>query len=243
MKTSPIRRIHQSLVAAVTLWGVISVMAEDNKGKEAEPQDKEVTFIKEAAKGSQVEVELGKMASEKAQNAEVKQFAQHLVKDHTQANQELTRIAQDHGVMLQTEIAKPNLPPKDEDAADKLEDKTGAEFDKAFIQLAIKNHQKDITKYETALQECRDPKLKAFIKRNLPALRHHLELATVAGRSVGVDQSVLSSADQFLKQAQSSRSEGLGAAPASESGQGSTTRQPEHQQRKDESQAEDQRDN
>lgn len=226
MKMNHIRSIHQSLVAAVALWGAATVLADDKEAKEGHHGDKEVSFIKEAAKGGKAEVQVGKMASEKAHNSQVKEFAQHLVKDHSKANQELMQIAQKHGVTLPTDLTE-----KAEHAADKLEDKTGAEFDKAFIQHSIKKHQKDIKAYQTALEECQDTQLRAFIKNNLPALREHLQMAMNIGKSVGVDQSVLSSADQFLNQGQSSRSEGLGTAPGSESGQGGTTRQPDREQR------------
>ena len=46
-------------------------------------------FVMDAAVGGMAEVELGKLAAEKATNPEVKQFGQRMVDDHTKANDEL----------------------------------------------------------------------------------------------------------------------------------------------------------
>lgn len=58
------------------------------------------SFIRQAAIGSMKEIHLGQLAEQKAQNQEVKQFAQRLVQDHTQANQQLMQIAQTKGISL-----------------------------------------------------------------------------------------------------------------------------------------------
>lgn len=52
------------------------------------------SFLKKAAENGLAEVESSKVAAEKAQNPEVKKFAQHMVDEHTKANQELKQLAQ-----------------------------------------------------------------------------------------------------------------------------------------------------
>src|SRR5262249_30456277 len=96
-------------------------------------------------------------------------------------------------------ISPPSEPTRRENRmASKLQDKTGAEFDKAFAEHVLTDHEKDIRKYQKALQGVKDPELKAFIQKNLPVLRQHLEMARTAGAAVGVDQKALSAADRFL---------------------------------------------
>jgi putative membrane protein len=51
-------------------------------------------FVEDAAKGNRAEVELGKMVESKAKDPEVKQFAQMMVKDHTDALNQLQKLAQ-----------------------------------------------------------------------------------------------------------------------------------------------------
>lgn len=57
-------------------------------------------FVRDAARGGQMEVHMGKLGVQKAQNEQVKQFAQKLIDDHTKANQELKQIASSKGITL-----------------------------------------------------------------------------------------------------------------------------------------------
>ena len=58
------------------------------------------TFAKKAAQGGLAEVQVGQLAQQKATSPQVKEFAQTLVNDHMQANQELQQIAQGAGMTL-----------------------------------------------------------------------------------------------------------------------------------------------
>ena len=59
---------------------------------------------------------------------------------------------------------------KEERLADRLQDKSGSDFDKAFAEPAIKDHEKDIQKYEKALQNSKDADRKAYLEKSLPVL-------------------------------------------------------------------------
>jgi putative membrane protein len=224
---SSIRYLNYGVVAAMTLWGSLSVTAADTSTTTA-PADTTATatgtkldhrdnaFIKEASQGGLAEIEMGRMAEQHAQNAQVKQLAERLVQDHTKANQQLMQIAQQDGV---------NLPPaasrKESHTENKLQGKTGAAFDKAFVEHALTDHEKDIKKFQTELQNTKSPQLKAWIEQTLPALRQHLELARAAGASVGLDQGTLNATDRFLSQ-QGTVNQGLGTSSTGESGRGAS---------------------
>ena len=213
--SAPIRHVSQGLVAALAVWGAATVHAADTSGTTTSQLDrKDTSFIKDAAQGNEAEVQLGKLALEKATSPDVKQLGQHLQTDHTKANQDLMQLAQTKGVTLPTEP-----PRKEERLADRLQDKSGSDFDKAFAEHAIKDHQKDIQKYEKAMQNSKDADLKAYIEKCLPVLRQHLQMARNAGAAVGVEQKVLLSADKFLS---SHPIEGVGTAPGSETGKSTT---------------------
>src|SRR5437588_8898549 len=87
------------------------------------------TFVRKAAKGGLAEVELDKLATEKASSDEVKKFGQRMVDDHSKANDQLKQLAQQKGVDLPTQ---PDA--KDQATKKRLEKLSGEQFDKAYMQ-------------------------------------------------------------------------------------------------------------
>lgn len=141
----------------------------------------DTSFIKDAAKGGQMEVKLGQLGADKSGNAEIKSFGERLVKDHTKANEELLKIAQAKGVDLNASV--------DHSTHDmnKFSSKSGSDFDKAYIRHMVSDHQKDISKFEKEASQSTDAELKAFAEKTLPTLREHLRMAQDIARSLGVN--------------------------------------------------------
>jgi putative membrane protein len=142
----------------------------------------DTSFIKEAAQGGLMEVKMGQTAKDHGQNEDVKNYGEMLVKDHSKANDRLTQLATSKGVNLAKEIE-----PKHAAAMKDIENKSGADFDRAFIQDAIKDHRKDIAKFEKASRDLNDSELKAFATETLPTLRNHLAEAERIAKSMGVN--------------------------------------------------------
>jgi putative membrane protein len=57
------------------------------------------------------EIRLGNLAKQRAQNQEVKQFADKIVQDHTKVNNELKRIAQKKNITLETDVTAATTTP------------------------------------------------------------------------------------------------------------------------------------
>ncbi len=133
------------------------------------------TFVKEAAAGGMAEVQMGKLAAQNGQSEAVKKLGQRLVQDHTKANQELKQIASRKGLTVSS-----TLDTEHQSALDHLKGLQGQEFDKAFIQHAIQDHQKAIDKFQKVAQEAQDLEIKAFAAKTLPTLQEHLQLAKQA---------------------------------------------------------------
>jgi putative membrane protein len=129
-------------------------------------------FIVNAAQTDMLEIEAGKLASEKAQSPQVKKFAQMLVRDHGQASKELQQIAQQKGVQVPQ-----SLPPDKQQSLQKLEGMSGTEFDRTFAQEMVNGHQQAVQMYEQAAQSAQDPEVRSFAEEKLPTLREHLKMA------------------------------------------------------------------
>lgn len=132
--------------------------------------EKDADFATEAANGGMTEVELGKLAQQKATDARVKEFGSMMVTDHSKANDELKALAQSKGITL------PTAPGDDErKTMQELAAKSGKDFDDAYVDEMVEDHQKDVAFFENALNEVQDTDLKQFIQKTLPVLKKHLD--------------------------------------------------------------------
>ena len=129
------------------------------------------SFWMEAASGGMAEVELGRLAQTKAQNAEVKRFAQMMVADHTKSNDELKALAAKKNVALPP---APNQ--RHQGMMEQLQNLSGAEFDRAYVDAMVRDHEATVQLFESQTQGAGDAEIKAFAEKTLPTLRQHLEM-------------------------------------------------------------------
>lgn len=154
--------------------------------------DKTQKFIHKALQGGKMEVQMGQLAQQKAQSQEVKDLGATLVRDHTAANQKLQQLASSKNSNASDEHARGEKGDKHDQMMNRLQNQSGAEFDKAFVRMAIKDHKKDIAEFEKCRTDVSDPQVKAFIDETLPKLRNHLQMAQSAAKAVGVDATTIS---------------------------------------------------
>ena len=95
-----------------------------------------------------------------------------MVDEHTKANNELKSIAQQKNITLPTVMSNEN-----QRKYDKLNEKTGAEFDKEYMDLMVKEHKDDIDDFEDQAQENENSELKSWASTKLPTLKQHLQEA------------------------------------------------------------------
>lgn len=127
-------------------------------------------FMTEAAQGGMMEVELGKLAASKAQNAEVKAFGQRMVVDHGKANEELKALAAKKNVELPKEISGGQ-----KEAVNRLSKLSGAEFDKEYVKLMVDDHDEDLEAFEAQAEDAKDAEVKAFAAKYAPVIKSHYE--------------------------------------------------------------------
>lgn len=140
-----------------------------------------LAFMNAAAAGNMAEIELGKMAVQKAQNADVKAFGQKMIDDHSKALDELKQLAAQKKVML-----PPDVMPESKQLMDKLSKLSGADFDKEYVKAMVEDHKKDVTAFENASKTAGDADVKEFATKTLPVLKTHLEIITGIADKMGV---------------------------------------------------------
>jgi putative membrane protein len=137
----------------------------------------DAAFLKTAAMGGMMEVELGKIA-QKSTNPKVKAFAAMMITDHTRANKELQRVAAKVEIILPTEYF-------DEDKKHMQEMKSlrGAAFDKHYIDMMVNDHAKTVSLFKQAT-ETRSDDVKNFATATLPVLDKHFKEAVALQKEV-----------------------------------------------------------
>ncbi|HWF45800.1 MAG TPA: DUF4142 domain-containing protein [Bryobacteraceae bacterium] len=129
-------------------------------------------FAQEAAKGNLEEVQLAKLAQEKASSDAVKQFAQKMIDDHTKANEQLQQVASRESMTVPD-----RLDSKQQGTVNKLSQLSGPAFDKAYVKDMVKNHKKDVSEFQAESQLGTDANIKQFASQTLPVLQQHLDSA------------------------------------------------------------------
>lgn len=126
-------------------------------------------FMKKSAQGGMAEVEMGKLAVQKATDPEVKKFGQMMVDDHGKANTELKSLAGNKSVTLPADLGS------HQGHFDKLKILAGADFDKAYVSAMVDAHETDVEAFQSQADKSSDPDVKAFAAKTLPVLKKHLE--------------------------------------------------------------------
>jgi putative membrane protein len=139
-------------------------------------------FITEAARGGMAEVRLGELAMEKGQSEAVKRFGDHMVQDHSVANDQLTQIAARKDVPMPMGVG-----PKHRAVIDHLSGLSGAEFDRAYMHAMVMDHMEDVADFQKEARMGGDRDVRLWAAKTLPTLRHHLMMAQDTARRVGAE--------------------------------------------------------
>ena len=137
-----------------------------------QPNAADRNFVRAAAAGGLAEVELGRLANQKGNSSEARQFGQRMVNDHSKANDQLKQIAAAANIPL------PNAPgPEDQAMRDHLDKMQGDAFDRDYIRGQITAHQETAQLFEYEIGSGQDVGLKTFASQTLPVVMQHLEMA------------------------------------------------------------------
>jgi putative membrane protein len=174
--------MRKTTVAAAGLLAAACAAAAvraDQPGKAKAVSDE--MFVKEAVHGGLAEVKLGQLAQEHASSAAVRKFGERMVEDHTRANKEFMAL------LKQKAMAPPDkgLSRKDQELYDRLSKMRGDEFDRAYMQHMVKDHEEDVALFQSMAAVGRDADLKAFAVKTLPVLKEHLQMARKVAASTG----------------------------------------------------------
>jgi putative membrane protein len=137
-------------------------------------------FVANASSGGTAEVQLGHLAEQRGTNADVKNFGRRMVTDHSAADAKLQAVASKEGMTFSN-----TLNPEDKATYNKLHSLSGTDFDRAYADAMVKDHEQDIAEFEREAKSGKDAAVRQFAQDTLPTLREHLKLAQEMQKSVG----------------------------------------------------------
>jgi putative membrane protein len=129
-------------------------------------------FVMKAANGGKMEVELGRLAIRKGRSIAVKSFGHRMVVDHTAAGNKLKMLAAKKHITLPAAMDA-----EGHAAMQSLSALSGSAFDRAYMEMMVSDHEKDIAEFEMESTGGTDADIKAFATKTLPTLKTHLRLA------------------------------------------------------------------
>ncbi|MGE5514772.1 MAG: DUF4142 domain-containing protein [Bacteroidota bacterium] len=170
-------------ILALTL-ALAAFPAAAQQASKAELSRQDRNFAEHAMAGGMMEVQLGKLADQRAHSDAVKRFGQRMVTDHSAVNEKMTELGSRLGV-----TAPAQLPGEQRRTVDKLAGLSGAEFDHAYMSAMIDDHKKDIGEFRKQADKGDNAELKTLAQQTLPTLEQHLKLAEDTQSRLGAQQS------------------------------------------------------
>jgi len=137
-------------------------------------------FVDTAAADGMAEVELGHLAMQKANNPDVKQFAEKMVADHSKANAELKQLASSKNIVLPAGLNAYQKADKD-----RLSKLSGVEFDREYMSLMSSAHDKAVNLFQLESHHGTDTDIETWATKILPTLREHQTLAKNIAAKLG----------------------------------------------------------
>ncbi|MCC7049168.1 MAG: DUF4142 domain-containing protein [Alphaproteobacteria bacterium] len=145
-------------------------------------------FIDTAAADGMAEVEMAKMAAAKASSPEVRDFANRMVADHSQANDKLMSLAQQLNATPPT-----GMTAKHQQTLNRANALSGAQFDREYMNHQVRDHVAAVALFRKESTESQNTALRQFAANTLPTLEDHLKQARTVQASLRAQQPTASS--------------------------------------------------
>ncbi len=166
-------------LAAGAVTAEAQTQATATKSTKAALEEKDTQFINDAASGGMFEIEASKLALTRSTDPKIKDFAKHMVDEHTKNAAMLKKVAMSKGAVVPTKLA-----PAEQKMLDELKaEKAGKDFDDAYCKAMLNSHKDAVGKYMGAKDDVADSDLRAYAATSLPTLQHHTDMAETLNKT------------------------------------------------------------
>ncbi len=138
----------------------------------AQATDDDKKFLTDASQGSYDEIQLGKLAEQKATNPDVKAFGRRMVTDHAKLNEKMKPYADEWGIAAPTALSADA-----QKEYDKLNGMSGADFDKEYMSDMVSDHSKDLDAFTKEVKDTKDAKFRTSVEQGKSVVAAHKNMA------------------------------------------------------------------
>lgn len=148
------------------------VADKQNEKKLDSKMEDDADFVVDAANDGMYEVQVAQLAKTNAASAKVKELAEHMIMDHSKANEELKAIAAKKNITLPAKLSD-----KRQKDFDNLTKQKGADFDKEYTKMMVSDHKDAIDLFQKEADKGNDGELKGWASTKIPTLKQHLSMS------------------------------------------------------------------
>jgi putative membrane protein len=126
-------------------------------------------FVEKAGVAGKFEIASSEIAAAKTKNADIKSFAERMIKDHAAAANELKATAGSKYKVPET------LDAQHQEMIDQLS-AAGANLDASYVKMQVEAHAEAVKLFDSFGQHGDDAALQAFAVKTLPTLQMHYDM-------------------------------------------------------------------
>jgi putative membrane protein len=135
-------------------------------GPTSQGEDNDRAFLRQALGVNELELQLGRLATERATTSEVKGMGQNMVKKHTEFGRQLSDLAKQSGISGDAKLS-----PDQQETFARVQSLSGPEFDRTFKQVVDDGHVKELAMYQDQVSRAANPQLRALAEDRVAALQ------------------------------------------------------------------------
>jgi putative membrane protein len=163
--------VKQGLIIILCLFaGVAASRAQDGGTPTVAPFD--LLFLRHEIQSSRYELEIARLAQQRAASPDVRAYASTLVNDHEAYDGALRDLASQKGVVLPSGLSE-----KGRAGVDRLAKLSGRAFDHAFIREARRVNSEALREFRREASRTADPAIRSFVTQYLPMDEKHEDAA------------------------------------------------------------------
>jgi putative membrane protein len=132
----------------------------------------DAAFVQQAAAGGMAEIQSAQLALATSSRSAVKQFAQRMITDHTQNDEQLSAILKSKGATVAAAAT-----PEETAQLTKLQGEKGRAFDSSYLHDEVNDHAIMLQLMKNEAANGTDPDLKAFAAQTATVVQQHLNMA------------------------------------------------------------------